>query len=503
MRRPLPALLLAFAATGCAETGLSDNAFTAGGTEGSFTTDFVFQGLRLDLVPTELPVAADRVTLLPQSRILPDIPTDEAFDAGVLTLDDPIELTGTVTAPGRATVRPAASLPGEETIVGLPATVRIVESGTLHDYRGASDADGAVTMFVMPGNAYRVTVVPDDPRQPLSAFTWRSDDPLPLDLDSGSSVYGRVLIGGVALADAQVVLVDEAGATSTAASSDSNGFYELRAQPGTYSVRCLGRSFGEEPELSFVDVEVTADAPTRLDLEYPAVAAMLVDARVVDDDGEPLEGITIRLEALVLDGLEGRVASYVSEKTTDEGGGVLARVPAGVYDVLVLPPPRTGGARLTPVKLDAVRIDSDTDLGVLALEDGVDVAGTVSDGGEVRLPGAVVACREEGFGQRAWSAVTNENGRFDLDLPRIPVRCTVTPPADRTDLALTRRSFDPADTPEPTLRMGGGLPAFGQVLRDDEPEAFVVVEVRDRDGELMGSALTDEEGSWQIQLPAP
>jgi len=490
--------LLALAA--CSETSLKGDVGGPNATDLE-DADFSYQGLRIDLIPTELPASAGRVTLLPQSVAIPTLVSGSAYDAGELELDEPQELNVRVTAADRPDVIPVASLPGEDERVGLDATVRITEEDTLHDYRGVSDDDGALTMFVMPRDGYRVTVIPDDPRQPLTSFVWNASDELDLDLDPSGSVFGRVLVGDVPLADASVELVDDAGVGSSVATTDGNGFYEIAAAPGTYTVRSLGRSFGEEPTLAVLDV-AHGDGSTRLDVLYPPLVDVLVDARVVDAGGEPLSGITVRFESIVLDGLEGRSASFTTDKLTDEGGGILGRLPSGTYDVLVLPPARSGGARHTPIQLDAVRLDADADLGLLELDGAADVEGTVADGGQTRLDGAVVSCREDGYGGRSWSTVTNEEGRFGLQLPMIPVVCAVSPPADRTDLALTRRGFDPADTTSPTLQLRGGLPVSGTVLRDGEPEGLVVVEIRDDAGELMGSALTDEEGSWQIQLPS-
>jgi len=501
--RPVHPLLFALGlVAGCGGAEKASNEVTGYGGTLTETTDFELVGLRLDLVPTELPASAEQVVLLPQSLPLPTLFSGEPYDAGGLELAEPVEISAVVTAPERPDLLPAAVLPGEGDRIGVAATVRIVESGTLHDYRAVSGGDGAVTLFTMPGDAYQVTVVPDDPRQPLTSFPWSSDDGLNLDLEPGGSIFGRVLANGLPLADSAVQLIDAAGVRSAIATSDRNGFYELAAAPGVYTVESIGRSFGEEPVLAIVDVD-HGETATRLDIDYPDLTDVLLDARVVDADGEPLEGITVRFESIVVDGLEGQLASYVVDKVSDEGGAVLARVPAGTYDVRALPPARTNGARHTPVQVLAVRADQDVDLGVLSLPPAVEVEGTVADGGETRLPGAVVACREDGYGQRSWSTVTNDEGRFGLQLPKVPVTCAVSPPADRTDLALTRRGFDPADTTSPTLQLRSGLPVSGVVLRDGEPEGFVVVEVRDDAGELLGSALSDEDGAWQLQLPTP
>lgn len=483
----------------CSETGLKGTGRLLDSSE-TDDANFSYEGLRVDLVPTELPVSADRVTLLPQSVALPTLVSGSPYNAGELSLEAPVELDLQVTAIDRPDLLPAATLPGEAEPIGIAATVRIAEAGTLHDYRGVSGSDGALTMFVMPGDRYQVTIVPDDPRHPLTAFPWDASDPLVLDLEASGSVFGRVLVGDAPLAESWVELIDAAGVRSATATTDRNGFYEIGAAPGAYTLRSLGRPFGEEPVLAF-DVD-HGDGATRLDVAYPPLDDVLVDARVVDAEGTPLPGITVRFQSLLVDGLESQAASYTADKLTDESGGVLARLPAGTYDVLVLPPARAAGARHTPLRLPAVSFDADADLGLLELDGTADVEGTVADGFETRLPGAVVSCREDGYGERSWSTVTNEEGRFGLQLPQIPVTCAVSPPADRTDLALTRRGFDPAVTPSPTLQLRGGLPVSGTVVRDGEPEGLVVVEIRDGDGQLLGSALTDDEGLWQIQLPS-
>jgi hypothetical protein len=462
----------------------------------------VVEGLRLDVVPTDIPVSLEAdATVLPQSvRIDSQLRVgEESFDLGVVDLLDPVIVAGSVVGQQSTPQRPVADLPGEEEPAPVSGEVRLLHPTALQSYRLVLEADGGFGGPVVPDD-YTLVVVPDDPSFPLHFQPLTlTDDTFDLDLDigAGAAVYGFVQVDGVPLQDARVEL-ERDGVVSARATTNSNGFYEVRADPGTYTVRSLGRANNVDPVLTLSSLELTADG-ARHDIDYPAVEQVLVEGRLEQVGGGDLDRtVTVRFTSTSLDGLETLAATYTTEVPTK--GSFLVRMPPGIYDLEVLPPAVEAGVDYTPARLDELVVDGALNLGTLPIDELRAVDGTVSDPQQQLVPGVAVACREDAYGRRSWSTVTDDDGRFALDLPRVPVTCTLAPPVDRRDVALTRRSFDPADNASPSLELARGQTVGGRVQRDGEGEAFVVVELRGPDDLLLGSALTDDEGAYEMQV---
>ena len=498
--RANPALgmvLLSALAAACSESSIKASAPEAGY---SFTDNAttILANLRLDVFPTE-PIA-DARSPLPQSFVLPPIDLSSPFGAGAQRLERPVEVDGVVSGPGASPWVPVARLPGADTTVAVPAAVWLDLDGTVQTYRARTDADGRFQIAVVPGSDYQYTVIPDDPAWPLTTGTLDVNGATPLiaGLSGGAPVYGRLRAGGVGVQGAELFLETAAGARTVAAVTDPSGFFHLTAAPGDYTLVAAGRPLQPDPAVRIPVTLLAEGLP--FDVDVPEERSVVVDGHVVDGDG-PLEGLTVRFTARSLDGLEGRDAEFVAEKTTDVDGGFIVRVPPGVYDVEVLPPsPLDDDADHSPQRLAELTIDDDVDLGVVTLTPAIPVEGVLTDTAQQRVAGGLIACRELDFGRRSYAAVSDDDGRFSLQLPQVPMVCALTPPADRADLALTRRTYDPEAMNAPTFGYDGGQRVTGTVTRDDEPVPFAIIEVRDADGELRGSALSDAAGEWALQL---
>jgi hypothetical protein len=139
--------------------------------------------------------------------------------------------------------------------------------------------------------------------------------------------------------------------------------------------------------------------------------------------------------------------------------------------------------------------------------------------GEVRdelgqtVGGAIVTCTEVGFAGRSWSATTDPAGQFILTAPSTASSCTVTPPSDREDLALTRQPIDAELamdgaarwnlTARPGSLVSGVVNVRGSATLEAPPVRTLpgaVVEVRDAAGYLLGIAISDEDGRFSIRV---
>jgi hypothetical protein len=491
------ALILLLAA--CSDTSFNGESAAILPDSEALGSTTLLSGLRLDLVPTELPVDAADEVLLPQSFPLPTLDLSRPFDAGVQDLVAPSQFTGAVVGLATAPGVPVASLPGDDVVRPLSATVLVELPGTVQSYRARTDAEGNFTFNAVPDVDYALSVIPDEPSQPLTRrdIDLRGDDPLDIALDTGAALYGHVEQGGSPIVGATMVAVDDRGNHSAPFTTDESGFFHVALQTCEYALVFGGREFSLDPEIT-IDVDLSTEGLYQ-PISLPELVDVLVDGRLLAD-GQGVAGVDVQLISRSLDGLEAQVATYHTKKSTDADGGFIVRVPAGVYDLTVLPPSTDGAVDFTPVSLQTLALREDVDLGTIPLAFAERVSGTVASPSQDRVPGAVVACREVDFGRRSWTAVSDEDGRFEMLLPLTPVLCAVTPPADRPDLALTRRTFDPSETPTPTLSLAYGQRLVGQVIRGDEPVPYVVVELRDGAGELLGAALSDDLGEWSLQV---
>lgn len=499
MSRRLVVLVLGFA-VGCGSSEMAlEDGFPIGSTSNGGVRSVT--GLRIDVVPTEIPESDATLVVLPQSVIVEDaVDVGIDRDLGAIDLLPPVRFEGSVVGAPSYPLRPVADLPGADEPTPVPGEVRVLHATALQSYRVPLDEAGGFATVVVPETDYTLAVVPDDPAFPLTFLPVDlSVDRVGFDEDIGGgvSVYGQVTQGDLPIADAAVVL-ERDGVQSAAALTNAQGFYELRAQPGTYTLRCLGRDDAGDPTLTVAEVAVGDDGAS-LDFVYPVLTRHLVEGTVQSADGIDLaRAVTVRLTARSLQGLETQAADLSVDIPATSN--FLVRVPVGTYDLEVLPPAIEGGIDYTPVRREGLVVEADTDLGQLVLPDLRAVAGSVTDSAQQLVPGVAIACREEAFGRRSWSVVTDAEGRFALDLPRVPVVCAMTPPAERSDVALTRRRFDPSDNASPTLELARGQTVTGRVRRDGEGEAYVVVEVHDGEGDLLGSALTDDEGEYALQV---
>ena len=497
---PMPSLLplavLGLVACGSADKAGGDS--TAGAKEGG--TALTVSGLVLEVVPTDVAMSLDAV-VLPQS-----VPVDAVLevgsrdrDLGTVRLVSPVTVGGTVVGLPSPVVVPVASLPGQEQPSPVTGEIRLLHDSSVQSYR-APLVEGVFGLDIIPEPDYRVALVPDDPLLPLSFADLSADADTPslrFDIGSGVPIYGFVTTDGQPVAGATVVAEQE-GVPSAAATTDARGFYELRVSEGDATVRCRGRDPSIDPELVITDAPIPASG-LRRDFTYPASARVLVEGRLQDLDGRPLDAaVEVRFTATSLDGLETQEAQF--ETTDVTGDQLLTRVPPGVYDIEVLPPADGAGATYSPIRLEDVVLEAETDLGTLVLEPTRSIEGTVADPSQQLVPRVAVACREDGFGRRSYTTVSDTDGRFSLDLPQVPVTCAFTPPVELTSVALTRRSFDARDNANPSFTLASGQTVGGRVTRDGEGEQLVVVELRDRDERLLGSALTDEDGNWTMQV---
>jgi hypothetical protein len=451
--------------------------------------------IRVDVIPPQVSDVED-LRALPTS-VTRDIAAAEVVDLGVLELALPEALSGELTA--LRTNPFVRALPAER--VPVLGTVELQVPGTIASWSTRTDAEGRFEALLVPDSEYTLAVIPDDPLLPAWVGALADAGDLePLDLGLGAPIYGLVGDPAGPIAGAAVYAISPDGVRTAAASTDDTGFYQLRVQPGTWSVVCEGRPLGQDPEVRTAPLRIE-ETGRYVPFTHPAeLDAPLVAGTVSDRAGRAVPDARVRFRSTALAGYDDPAvsASWSGEVTVSGNGSWLLRVVPGTYDVEVLPPVAEDGPAQGPALSTGVVVDDDLELD-LATSTLRPVSGRVTDG-SAPLSDARITCREVGFDEHEYVTFTAETGRFEVDLPPVPLQCEVTPPGDRTDLAVGLVAVDGADRGELLLRLGAGVEVAGEVEIDGEPAPGAVVQIRGSDGLLLGFDLVDDDGRFSVNV---
>ena len=493
----------------------ADGGFDAGSAEEA--TDFAKPVLvRIDILPDNVLNGAtldEGFRAMPRSSPRIRLDGTENVDVGSLQLERPIRFTGQVEG-FRANPQVSASLPGE--ILAVPATVRLWLPNTVQDYVISTDEVGEFGAWIAPRTVYNLSVKPLDPSFPpfedTVAITDSARD-LALNLSFGAPVYGRIQTADGPIVGAEVHLVDDAGERSAVAISDEDGWYTVRTLPGTYDVVCDGGNSPFRPTLTHREV-VVDDLGAFVDFDYLEPVPLLVDGRVslateVDVD---LGGAEVRFRSENIIGYGAVDAEWAFTARLQDGEIYVAQLIPGSYDVEVIPPRRQADALddpfnravapdVSPDGLREVLVVESMTLDDIELPETALVLGSVEDRDGVGQEATYVSCTEVSFGRRQWSVLSDAFGRFQIQLPQVPMRCNVTPTAE-SQLAPTSFTFVPGEREGPVVVLPNGIRLTGRVLGPDGgTEQFAAVTVRrEDDGRVLGTALTNAEGRYEIRV---
>lgn len=463
-------------------------------------------GLRVNVVPSQVlrdsadPEAGFRA--LPQTFARDGVDDSAPLDLGTLALTGPVLQTGTVDA---FRVNPTvADVPGET--VPAAGSVRVYQPDSLQSYVASVGGLGDFSAWMVPGADYVAQFVPDDPLLPTSILPFSPESPSQpesWDLGPGVPIYGFVTVGGDPMVGARLHVVSADGISSTTAWTDETGYYQLRVQPGTWTVVCEGRDNGRDPTMTRRDLDVS-DVGAALDVPFPPIEVGGLQGSVDDAEGGPAEGATVRVTSEALTGfdlLDGWEASWSSDIPVTEDGFFYSVILPGQYTIEVLPPSTDRGAQLSPTRKEHQTMDAgynpQPSIALLPL---VTLEGTVVGQNGNPLESAHVLCSEQGFDHRGYEAYSGPAGRFSVAVPNVPLTCEVTPPSADQRHPSGRFPVDPSAGGAVELQLPDGQLVSGVVTLDGVEESFAVVEVRDAAGQVLGAGLTGKDGSFAIRV---
>ena len=115
------------------------------------------------------------------------------------------------------------------------------------------------------------------------------------------------------------------------------------------------------------------------------------------------------------------------------------------------------------------------------------------------IPGVTVRARELGFSGDTFEAVTTEDGSFVLSLSDTQMAWTFVPPTE-IRAAIGHGEAPPDVIDGGTVQLNEGQLITGHVSFDGEPAPYTLIDVRDGEDRLYGSALTDGEGNFEVRV---
>jgi hypothetical protein len=407
-----------------------------------------------------------------------------------LVMEPAVRISGKV---GAVALTPWLSTPLPTQPIEVDATLIFEGSQYAGTYFANTGEDATYELDLVP-DSYRVTAIPDDPAAPAQVLQLDviADEKVDIALDTGVAAWGRVLrADGSPVFRAAVFAATSESATSEPVFTDEEGWYELRVLPGTWEIFTTGDPSRPTPQISSLPVEVPQEG-LRVDLEYAEEPLVSIGFRVVDGNAQGLSRVPVTIRSSGLVGYADEEASYTVQTLTDSEGFIFTNVPRGKYDIVVSP---ATGTDLGAFAFTGQTIQDDTQLPTVSLPVTETFATTIVDdeGAPVQL--ATLACTEiHGIG-RSWSATSNDSGVVAIDLPPTEMACLVTPPT--STLASTQLLLDGSFPGQVDLRPGN--PISGRVVINGMgPAERAIVRLRDTDGTVWGTTLTDSGGNYRL-----
>ena len=483
----LPLLLLATA--GCS----SDAAISAWPDDGGVDSGSIGElpVLRMDVFPSDATPG-----LLPQTITLDEGPDWSRLEVEVRPT---VSITGRVTGFEATPYAVEPTVPGEED-VPVAARIDVRQPGSVAGATTSTDEDGDFALQVPAGEGYQLVVVPEEstrlPFEVRTILLLASDlDLSDLYLDYGAPVWGQVTRSdGAPVSDVTVHLV-EAGtdAVGPVAEVDDEGWYLLRAYPGEYELVVTGEDGASDPTRR-QPFSFESEDGLQVDADLGPLERLRMEGSLVDKDGQSLGALdrfVVRMTAISLDEVEGELQV---ETSADQYGSFELDLMAGEYLLEVIPEYDAGRS---PVARPVTISGTDLDLGDITVPERVPWSVQVLGPDGSPASNALVVAREIGFDGYTYSATAGADGLLTMELPDTPVELTITP--SDASAAITHITYDPASA-QAELHLSAGTPLSGTLSTEGEPVSYALIEIRDEDGRLYGTTVSDGDGAFALRV---
>jgi len=445
--------------------------------------------LRIDIIPGEATPFLD-----PQSWLVED-----GDDLGDLNIDilPSVPVSGQLV--GYSATPYGAEVPGadETPVDGLVSMFRI---GTIAGASASTDINGRFSLQVPPSTGYQLSAIPTDGRTlpfyvEVNSNVTEQTDLGVIDLGYGSPIYGRVTSDGVeGVQGASIRLIDdETGLQGSEILSDENGHFIARGHPGEYTLAVSGVTGRSIPTIR-TPLTVLEDQGTEVNVEVGSLNTASVYGQVFGEGlSTPQRDVRIRFSSDQLAESEG---TLVIETETD-GDGVFNRsLLPGRWLAEFIPPYESD---LAPAGMTFTIDDNQSmlDLSDIALPERVTFSSYAIDPSGNPVSGVAVNARELGYDEFIRSTTTDSDGWFELKLAPHPMAFMLVPPG--VDFAVTHALIDPVSD-KGSVAMSRGEIIEGRITSRGIGVPFALLEVRDSDGLLYATSLSDSDGYFSVRV---
>ncbi len=481
-------LVTALMAVGCGELSDAEDGTARGDTATGF--DATLDGLRIDVFPGS---NISDGTLPAQS--FRDIGADGAWDVN-LPLRSPVRIHGTLTG---LDANPTADVgvPGEQEVRVL-GTFKAFVPSTPMAVSQDTDEDGEVReVLLVPSADYTIAWIPQDPAElPFYVSTGEvieADTDLSVALDYGVPLYGRVFAEGSPLEGAMVQAVEPTtGIGGPVVEVDPDGSYMLRVYPGEYELHVTHRGIYVPTQV--LPVLVDDAEGTEQNIEYTTLSTYTVDGVVRDAENRPLDGVTVRFTATTVFGAP--AGRLVYEATSNQNGDYIARLVPGRYQVEYMPRAESSWG---PAMTQELLVEEEAQLPSVQLQSRPQVGALLTGPDGSPISGATVRAAELGFSGHVFESTTDGEGRFVLAASDTTLAWTFVPPSE-VAAAIGHAEATPDAIDGGAIALSEGQLITGHVSFDGEAASYTLIDVRDSDDLLYGSALTDGEGNFEVRV---
>lgn len=477
-------------AIGCSTLGCAEQALSKYTVPDAAEVVDAPRALRLDVYPP------GNLSLLPQSFTILPAEIEDVY----LALSPTVEVTGTVF--GEVPSPVDITIPSEES---APVEARLTFEIPNTVMRGVTTTtpDGRYSIQLPGGIGYRAVAVAVEPYElPLyieDDLILTTETTVDIELQLGVPVSGSVVQeDGTSLpSDAQIRLVDAiTGEAGPVAPVTESGEYLVRALPGDYTLLLGGSPGGTIPDIPFDITVQEDDLSLRQDLEPGLLSVSNVSGSIVDEDGRSVDDCEIRFTAVSLLDLPADAGAVVV--TDSDRNGLFSRSLARGTWLMEVIPTYTREATLSPTTLTIEVLGPQDDLGPVTVPPFANLDARVLAGGSAAR-NIVLTAIEQGFNQYTYTATSDANGWVTLRVPNVPLDLTLQSPD--ADQPITRvESILPNDVSRIDLDDEGSLVSGILLDPNGSPLSFALVEIRDHEGVLLGTTLSDGGGEFRVTV---
>lgn len=476
---------------GCADYSM-DVAAEYGAMDGSD-----YRSIRVDITPSD---ASNN--LMPQSFW---VDAEDDWQNLSFALQDSTVIAGNIQG---YTIYPYATdvlVPGAQ--VPVEAQVQLIRPNSISGNVVNSSEQGDFSVEIPRGDGYQLSITPLSPQNvpylivDALDFTINSES-LQIDLGAGVPVYGVVADFDPSLSATAQLIDVYTGVKGPQIDIEDNGYFQLRAPENRNEliVRIQGSDTQVLPVLDIpIHLQEGSQEGMRVDVDMGDLTTSTLSGRLMYTDTNSnvvafSDRAIIRLESTELFFAEGTV--FV-ETNNDWNGYFNINLLAGNYKLTVIPP-YTEDARISPISMEITVDQSRENLDDIVLASPQHLSGVVVSADGIPSAGVTIHCKDVNFGQNSYSTISDETGRFDIQLPPVLMNVSLIPAS--SNAAISNFSLDVRNaSTELVWNLQSGQKISGVASYQDQMVPFALVEIYQND-KLLANGLTGPDGGFSMQI---